>query len=50
MNAVVTTPQAPARPAAAQQTTTPDSVRLVDIQNTPVVLDFDGGSLTSDAR
>lgn len=26
-----------------------DSVRLAEIQNTPVLLDFEGGSLTSDA-
>lgn len=32
MTSVVTTPQAPTRPAATQQTTTPDNVRLMNIQ------------------
>jgi len=53
MNSVLTMPEPLVRPepapAVLQKPTMNDIVRLSEIQNTPVVLDFEGGSLTSDA-
>ncbi len=53
MNSVLTTPASLARPEATSSTISQpklsETVRLLDVQNTPVVLDFEGGSLTSDA-
>jgi hypothetical protein len=53
MNSVLTTPETLVRPEPAssvlQKSTLNDSVRLSEIQDTPVLLDFEGGSLTSDA-
>jgi len=53
MNSVLTTPAPLVRPevalAAIQKPMSNETVRLLDVQNTPVVLDFEGGSLTSDA-
>lgn len=53
MNSVLTMPETLVRPepvpAVLQKPTMNDIVRLSEIQNTPVVLDFEGGSLTSDA-
>jgi len=53
MNSVLTMPETLVRPepaaAVLQKPTLNDIVRLSEIQNTPVVLDFEGGSLTSDA-
>ena len=53
MNSVLTVPETLVRPEPAssvlQKPTLNDIVRLSEIQNTPVLLDFEGGSLTSDA-
>jgi hypothetical protein len=53
MNSVLTMPETLVRPepapAVLQKPTMNDIVRLSEIHNTPVVLDFEGGSLTSDA-
>ena len=53
MNSVLTMPETLVGPepvpAMLQKPTMSDIVRLSEIQNTPVVLDFEGGSLTSDA-
>jgi hypothetical protein len=53
MNSVLTSPTSlvcrEATSATIQKSASSETVRLLDVQDTPVVLDFEGGSLTSDA-